>query len=333
VRDGQVTLGAVYLSENDYEQAELIVSIQGRLGTISIIACAVVFTLTVIFSRALTLRITQLVEAIRVVSRGNYEHRLDVTGNDELTELGHEFNRLTERLENTEAQRRRFVSDASHELKTPLASIRLLSDSIVQNEEMDAATMREFVTDIGSEADRLQRTTDKLLNLSRLDDAIDLDRVPVDASEVAKATLRLLRPLADARGVSTELVADPGCTVFASEEELYQIIFNLAENAVKYNVEGGSVQLMIARSGSMVVMTVCDSGIGIPEEDRPHVFSRFYRVDKARSREAGGSGLGLSIVYDCVKSLGGFIEIASAEPQGTCITVRLPFFVGGEDGP
>ncbi|NCB52574.1 MAG: HAMP domain-containing histidine kinase [Clostridia bacterium] len=324
VRNHAVTLGAVYLCEYDADQAALIMSIQNIMSGISIAVCIVALLLTFIFSRTLTARITHLAQAIQVVRSGNYSHRLRLSGNDELTELGNEFNNLTERLETTEQERRRFVSDASHELKTPLASIRLLSDSIVQREDMDINIIREFVADIGSEADRLQRTTEKLLDLARRDDGIESRRGPVDIGEVLKSTLRLLSPLADARRVTLKYTLKQGCVISASEDDVYQIIFNLAENAIKYNVEGGSVFLAVDSKGDCVRLIVEDTGIGIPEEDRPYIFSRFYRVDKARSREAGGSGLGLSIVRDAVNSLGGEITVSPREIQGTRFMVTFP---------
>lgn len=316
--------GAVYICERDESQAELIISVQSRLWMISLVCLAAAMALTVVFSRALTARITRLAEAMRVVRGGDYAHRIKPEGNDELTELSEEFNDLTERLETTEAQRRRFVSDASHELKTPLAAIRLLADSIIQSEGMDEATMREFVADIGSEADRLQRTSEKLLDLSRRDAGAPRALSRVDLGEAAAATSRLLTPLAAKMGVQLSCSAESDCLVTASEDELYQIVFNLAENAVKYNVEGGEVAIDVRRGEKRVLLTVEDTGIGIPREDLPHIFERFYRVDKARSREKGGSGLGLSIVHDAVVSLGGEIEVAAREGRGTRFTVSFP---------
>ena len=324
VRAGGVTLGAVYVQEYDTAQAELILSIQNRLVTISIAASFAALALTVVFSRALTRRITRLAEAIRVVRGGDYAHRLKPEGNDELTELCEEFNNMTQTLETTEQQRRRFVSDASHELKTPLAAIRLLADSIEQNADMDEATMREFVSDIGTEADRLQRTTEKLLDLSRRDDGVQAARVPVDLGEVARSTLRLLSPLAEGLGVTLRCEPEPGCIISASEDDVYQIVFNLAENAVKYNVEGGSVDIRVRRGEGRILLDVEDTGIGIPEADLPNIFSRFYRVDKARSREKGGSGLGLSIVHDAVTALGGSITVEAREGGGTRFSVSFP---------
>lgn len=324
VRAGGVTIGAVYVREYDTAQAELILSIQNRLVTISIAASFAALALTVIFSRALTRRITRLAEAIRVVRGGDYAHRLKPEGNDELTELCEEFNNMTQTLETTEQQRRRFVSDASHELKTPLAAIRLLADSIEQNADMGVATMREFVSDIGTEADRLQRTTEKLLDLSRRDDGVEAARVPVDLGEVAHSTLRLLSPLAEGLGVTLRCEPEPGCIISASEDDVYQIVFNLAENAVKYNVEGGSVDISVRRADGRILLDVEDTGIGIPEADLPNIFSRFYRVDKARSREKGGSGLGLSIVHDAVTALGGSITVEAREGGGTRFSVSFP---------
>ena len=274
--------------------------------------------------KMLTRRITQLADGVRTVQRGDYSFRLTLAGDDELTELGREFNNLTERLETTEAQRRRFVSDASHELKTPLASIRLLSDSISQSADMDSETMREFVTDIGSEAERLQRTTEKLLDLSRRDDGVQSDVTVVDLQQAVHGTLHLLRPLAAKSDVTLTCLMSDGVTVRASEDDIYHIVFNLVENAIKYNLPGGSVTVRVEARGEQSILSVADTGIGIPEADRPNIFNRFYRVDKARSREHGGSGLGLSIVHDAAALYGGTVTVDGVEPHGTRFTVTFP---------
>ena len=324
VRNSGRTIGAVYILEHDADQAELIVSIQHRLGTISLAAALLALVIIFFSIRMMTRRITMLADGVRTVQSGDYSFRLKLTGNDELTELGSELNYLTERLETTEAQRRRFVSDASHELKTPLASIRLLSDSIVQSEGMDAATMREFVTDIGAEAERLQRTTDKLLNLSRRDDGVQGETQDVDLKTSVEGTRRLLEPLAKESRVTIETDLAEGCIVRATEDDIYHIVFNLVENAIKYNLPMGKVRVSVSREADRCRLVVEDTGIGIPEADRPNVFTRFYRVDKARSREHGGSGLGLSIVHDAVKLYGGEITVEGVEPHGTRFTVDFP---------
>ena len=319
-----VTTGAVYVCEHDTESAGMIAMIQGRIRISSLLVALAALLIASVFMNVLLKRIHELVDSMRIVASGNYAHRLTLRGQDEITELGDEFNMLTERLETTERDRRRFVSDASHELKTPLASIRLLSDSIVQNENMNASTVREFVTDIGQEAERLQRTTEKLLDLSRMDDDVRFAAEPVDVKQVAMDALVLLRPLADERRVKMRSELSDGCVVMATVDDMFHIIFNLAENAIKYNVEDGSIFLRVAGDEEAVSITVEDTGIGIPEEDRFNIFSRFYRVDKARSREAGGSGLGLSIVHDAVQLYGGTITVGANKPQGSRFVVSFP---------
>ena len=325
-----VIIGAVYLYEYDSKQAELITGIQRNMRSISLAIGALCLVMVLLFTRALTMRIRELVRAIRIVREGKYDFRLKTRGNDELTELGEEFNNMAARLQSTEELRRRFVSDASHELKTPLASIRLLSDSIVHSEDMDTDTMREFVTDIGTEVDRLQRVTEKLLSLTRLDSDVVQTCTAVDMKQVAQRTLHLLTPLAEERGVRLELDLADGCRIYANEDNIYQIIFNLVENAIKYNVEGGSVALRLRQEDGQAVLTVEDTGIGIPAEDMPHIFSRFYRVDKARASEVGGSGLGLSIVQDAVKLHGGTVEVQPGTTCGTRFLVRFPLYSGKE---
>ena len=317
-------MGALYIYEYDAERAEIIVGIQSRIRTISLVICSGALLVTGLLTTLLLRRMRELVRSIKIVASGDYSHRLVTRGRDEITDLGEEFNLLTERLDTTEKQRRRFVSDASHELKTPLASIRLLSDSIVQNENIDPETVREFVTDIGNEAERLQRTTEKLLDLSRLDDGVQVVPEPVDVKQVAVDALVLLRPLAAEKNVRLRCDLADGCVVMATTDDMFHIIFNLVENAVKYNVPEGSVTMTLSQTDETVSFEVADTGIGIPEEDRLNVFSRFYRVDKARSREAGGSGLGLSIVHDAVVLHGGTITVGQNKPRGTKFTVSFP---------
>ena len=327
-----MTQGAVYLYEYDAEQGALLQGIQTNLRTISIVICLVTAAMGVVFSKALTRRIAQLLGGIHTVRQGEYSHRVTVRGGDELSRLADEFNELTGRLQTTEEVRRRFVSDASHELKTPLASIRLLTDSILQADHMDDETAREFLTDIGDEAERLTRITEKLLTLTRLDTAHVLHPVPVDVGAVVERVEHMLTPLARAAEVRLELSLQPGCVILATEDDLYQVAFNLMENAVKYNLPGGTVYVTLKQLGVQVLLLVEDTGVGIPEDDLPKIFDRFYRVDKARSRAAGGTGLGLSIVRDTVRQHGGTVTARRREPEGTCFEVRFPLWdkKGGE---
>ncbi len=324
------TIGAVYAYEYDTEQAALLLSLQRNLLTISAVVTVFAVGISLLLSRVLTRRFGVLTDAIRKMREGSYSHHAEVGGSDEISELALEFNAMADRLQTTEEARRRFVSDASHELKTPLAGIRLLSDSILQTENMDAATVREFVGDIEQESERLARITENLLRLTRLDSGALPAAEVVDIAPVIGRVTRMLRLVAEERQVClTSSIMRAGSTL-ASEDDLHQIIYNLTENAIKYNRPGGFVQVRLDGNETACVLTVSDNGIGIPESDMPRIFDRFYRVDKMRSRAAGGTGLGLSIVADTVRCRGGSIAVCAREGGGTVFTVCLPRC--GEEG-
>ena len=323
-------IGAVFAYEYDPEQAALLQELQDTIRMMSVIAALAVVTLSVIMSRAVTRQIRELLSAIRRVRAGAYSHRAYVRGHDEIAQIGAEFNSLTDRLQRTEETRRRFVSDASHELKTPLAAIRLLTDSILQTKDMDPEMTREFVSDIGHEAERLSRITEDLLLLTRLDSGILPHADPEEVNEVLERVLRMIELLAEERGVTITSQVEDGCRVRATQDEIQQVIYNLLDNAVKYSRDWGRVEVSLRRDNGWVVFTVADNGVGIPVEDLPRIFERFYRVDKARSREAGGTGLGLSIVREMVKRRKGTITAANRVEGGAIFTVCWPD--AGEEG-
>ena len=324
-------IGAVYAYEYDTEEAALLVGFQNNIFRISCVIGGVVLVFSVLMSRALTGQISELLEAIRRVREGAYSHRAAVRGHDEISQIGEAFNSLADRLQKTEESRRRFVSDASHELKTPLAAIRLLTDSILQTNNIDPATTREFVSDIGQEAERLSRITEDLLRLTRLDSDVLEPAAAVDVLPVLQQVLRMMELIAEDRNISITYQAEEGCRVLSTRDELQQIIYNLTDNAVKYDRDGGRVEVRLTKRDGFAELTVADDGVGIPEEDIPRIFERFYRVDKARSRAAGGTGLGLSIVSDTVKKRNGTITAANRPVGGAVFTVRLPLAPeGGE---
>ena len=310
-----VVIGSIYVCEKDEEQGAILIGLQSTLKNVSIIVSILFISLLVVILWMIMRRITAILHAIQSVREGEYNYTIKMSGNDELALLGDEFNSLTSRLHEVEQIRRQFVANASHELKTPLASIRLLSDSILHN-DMTVEQTREFVSDIGNEAERLTKTTEKLMSLTKHDMSIYDEKTMVDMREVIIATMRMLRPLATGGNLALDSKLESGCYVLASEETVHQIVFNLVENAIKYNKPGGSVMVSVQKGSGGVVLTVEDTGIGVPAEDMPFIFDRFYRVDKARSREAGGSGLGLSIVLNAVRELNGAITAARREGGG-----------------
>ena len=326
-------VGAVYAYDYDTEQAELLETFRHILLIISLLIALLVAGLSIVLSRMLTRQISGLLQAIRHVRAGAYSHRADASGTDEIAQIAAEFNSLTDRLQTTENARRRFMSDASHELKTPLAGIRLLTDSILQTDHMDEETTKEFVTDIGREAERLSRITENLLRLTRLDSGVVQQPYPVAVAPVMERVERMLHMVAQEKGVTISGTADEDAVALATDDDVHQILYNLMENAIKYSApENGFVHAEAHVDGQRVVITVSDNGIGIPDEDLPHIFDRFYRVDKMRSREVGGTGLGLSIVKDTIENRGGTIEAGhGADGVGTVFTVYLPLAERGDE--
>ena len=318
-----VAIGAVFVHEEDKDQGTILTDMQTTLRNISVVIVVFSAAMVVFIIWSVMRRITSIFKAIKSVREGEYNYHVNMSGSDELALLGDEFNSLTDRLRETDEVRRRFVANASHELKTPLASIRLLSDSILQNEGIERVMVQEFIGDIGAEAERLTRTTEKLMTLTRLDGKIHDEKTKVDIRIAVIATVRMLRPLADSRGLTLESMLEDGCNTLATEDSIHQIVFNLVENAIKYNKPDGVVSVRLFAEDEDVILCVDDTGFGVPDADMPHIFDRFYRVDKARSREAGGSGLGLSIVQDTVRELRGTVTASRRAGGGMSFMVRF----------
>ncbi len=326
---GTVT-GALYLYELDLTQATLLSDLQSNLSTFSIIISILIVLLSIVISLALTQRVSGLLWAIRAVREGDYGRKAPIKGHDELSEVAGQFNELTEILYKTENLRRQFVSDASHELKTPLASIRLLTDSILQTNDMSEETIREFVSDIGDEIDRLTRMTEKLIQLSRLESVANTEQSRLDVADTIRRAAHLLEPFANKNQVELVCELEEECWILGDSDDLYLVVYNLMENGVKYNKVGGRVRVQCYQSDVEVFINVDDTGMGIPKKDLENVFDRFYRVDKTRSRAAGGTGLGLAIVKETLERLDGSIKLDSIVGKGTRFTLAFPKSEQGE---
>lgn len=318
-------VGCVYMMELDAEQGIVLQNLQKNIFTITFALAVVILVFSLFFVTGFSRRLRRVLTSMRIIRGGDYSHRVAMGGRDELTALGDEFDQLTERLELSENRRAQFVSDASHELKTPLASIKLLTDSILQN-EMDQDTIREFVSDIGNEAERLNRMTQKLLALTRLDHQEAAVCEITAIQPTVDRVVRMLTGVAQQQNVQIDLNYEADCPILIQEDDLYQIVFNLVENGIKYNQNGGTLRIRLYREKDNAVLKVADSGIGIPRSAMPHIFERFYRVDKARSRSTGGSGLGLAIVHSMVERNGGTITARSTPGKGSVFTVTFPIF-------
>ena len=318
-------IGSVYIMEYDATQGALIQSLQTTVLQITLVLELMVTLFSIAFSQTFSRRLKRIMNSMRIIRDGDYSHKVDMGGNDELTVLGEEFNDLTERLQTSEQKRSRFVSDASHELKTPLASIKLLSDSILQY-DMDLDTVREFVGDIGDEAERLNRMTEKLLSMTKAEGNVSDESEIIYMAPTVRRVARMLGQNAAQADITFQLNLEEDTPVLILEDDLYQIVFNLMENGIKYNLPGGSLTVQLSRQSENAYLTVTDTGMGIPAESIGHIFERFYRVDKARSRQSGGSGLGLAIVRAIVQRNRGEITVESTLGKGTTFTICFPAF-------
>lgn len=324
--------GAVYFYDYDTEQAALLRQTRSDLLRLSVVLTGVCTAGIAVFMLTFNRRLGLLLRGVKRVGQGDYGYKIEMNGEDELSAIGAEFNELTGQIQKNEELRRQFVSDASHELKTPLASIRLLSDSILQTEDISRADVREFLTDINEEIERLTRISESLLDLTRLDAQPPARPVPCDVDAAVRRCAELLRGSAEKYGVSITVKSGGEHLILADPDGLYQIVFNLMENAVKYNRQGGSVVVEIGDDESVTVLRVRDTGIGIPQNQLQNIFRRFYRVDKTRSRATGGTGLGLAIVDEWVKSFGGRIEVKSEYGRGSEFSIRFVSYRKGGGG-
>lgn len=220
--------------------------------------------------------------------------------------------------------RKEFVAHASHELKSPVASLQTLAEAVQQAAGNDPQAVQHFSLKMTAEATRLGRLISDLLDLSRLEDVGPVPDTPADLSAVAEREIDQVRPLADEKRMQLRISIEPGVWVKGDEQQLGLMIGNLLENAIRYTGEGGAVDVRVASEGRSAVVSVSDNGIGIPLEAQGRVFERFYRVDRARSRDRGGTGLGLAIVKHVAELHEGEVSVRSELGQGSTFTTVLP---------
>ena len=224
--------------------------------------------------------------------------------------------------ERAEQTRREFSANVSHELKTPLTSI-IASADLIENGLVKPEDMLRFIGHIKRESSRLMSLIDDIIRLSQLDEGVQLPEEDVDLCDVAAEVVEQLRDAADKNRVHMELDAE-SCILHGVPRLLHEIVYNLTENAIKYNVPGGIVTVKVRKTDSGGILKVSDTGIGIPPEHRERIFERFYRVDKSHSKQSGGTGLGLSIVKHAASYFGAKISVDSRCGEGTTITVVFP---------
>jgi histidine kinase len=286
---------------------------------------SVIFTVAVsiYFSRRIIAPLTQMMNASQRISEGHYDERVQVKGTDELGQLGERFNQMADQLEQTETRRRQLIGDVSHELRTPLTSIKGSMEGLVDG--VLSPTPDLFIQ-IQKEADRLNRLVDDLQELSRIESrAYQLQIHPAELGKLVSITTKRLSAEAARKGIALNSRMDNLPTVLADEDRIVQVLTNLVANALRYTPENGRIEILGSVEGNHVQVSVIDNGMGISSEHLPHVFDRFYRVDRSRSRANGGSGIGLTVSKSLVEAHGGRIWVeSSGEGRGSNFSFTLP---------
>lgn len=319
------TIGAVYLIQSGDSTEEIISHIRNALLILGGLVIVFVGIFSASMASILTLPIEKFTSFINNMPKDSLQH-VQIDSNDEIGQLALAFNNLIDRMAELEDKRRTFVSNASHELKTPLSIIKLLSDSLMQTENPDPEFINEFLSDMSKEVDRLTRIVEKLLDVAQMDSShLNMQFIHTDIREIVQDVYDKLLPLAQNKGIELCFNQPSDEVILPVERDtITEAIYNIADNSIKYT-ESGTVAINISRDLGNVYIAVTDTGIGIPKEEVQKIFDRFYRVDKARARETGGTGLGLSIALDAVKLHNGHIEVKSEEDAGSRFTITLPY--------
>ncbi len=316
----------VMLTSADAGDIASVLAGQTKLVTILIVTIsAVIAGIALLFSVNTVSRFTGLSEAIENIKEGFGEEEISEHSYKETVRIREAFNHLLQRTRKLDDSRSEFVANVSHELKTPITSIKILAESLTAQEDVPNEIYREFMEDIVNEVDREDKIINDLLSLVKMDRAgANLQIEKCDIDEMIEAIVKRLSPIAGKAGV--ELVFETIRPVVAEVDEtkLSLAITNVIENGIKYNHEGGTVKITLDSEPMMFTVTVEDTGIGIPEEDVPNIFERFYRVDKSHSREIGGTGLGLAIARGAVLMHKGAIKVESRVGEGSRFDIKIP---------
>lgn len=303
-------------------------------GTLSALVVAILASIGVslFVSRRILEPIERLIAASSRIADGNYDERVEIADDFEIAELADSFNRMAEALEQTEQQRQALIADVAHELRTPLTTIKGYMEALIDG--VVAADSETFSL-IYQEADRLYRLVRDMQELSRLEAGQTvLDPRPLSIPEMVRGVTGRIQPQFEAKGVylSASIAADIGY-VRGDNDRLQQVLLNLLANALQYTPAGGRVVLRAYNERDKVCLAVQDTGIGIAPEHLSHIFARFYRVDKSRSRRGGGTGIGLTIVKHLVEAHSGSIAVTSVPTLGSTFTVALPLVAIAIAGP
>lgn len=321
--DGNV-LGAVFLSASLEDVDRILNDIRRFLFLATVLAIGIVGGGSIALARRFTGPLEKVTAAARKMSEGKLDQHIEVTSGDEIGRLADQFNVMAKRLNYYTSNLKKFAADVAHEVRTPLTTMGLLTKALKEH-EMEPEQQREFITDLDNELERLTALVNDLLELSKLDKN-DIDMEEVNLTQFLKDMIadyqyRFLHAGLDLQ----DDIPDDDSMVYAAPLQLRQVVSNLMDNALNYTPAGGAVKVSLLREkNEEVTVRISDTGCGIPEEDLNYIFERFFRVDRARSREGGGTGLGLAIVSEIIAKHGGRVWVESEEGVGSTFYFALP---------
>ena len=300
-------------------------NIQTVMVSVILLLSVIIIVMAWMFSRKLVRPFRRAVDSIDHIASGDFSEKMEVTDNLEVENISEAVNSMLAAVQNLEDSRQEFVSNVSHELKTPITSIKVLAESLTTQDDVPVELYREFMEDINQELERMNKIVNDLLSLVKMDkSAVQMVVEEVNINEFIEGILKGITPIASQRNIEIVFESVRPVSAQIDSVKLGMAFRNIIENAVKYNFDSGWVRVSLNADHKFFYLRVSDSGVGIPEELQDHIFERFYRVDKARSRETGGNGLGLAITRNAVLLHRGSIKVHSVEKQGTTFAVRIP---------
>ncbi|MCL2566118.1 MAG: cell wall metabolism sensor histidine kinase WalK [Defluviitaleaceae bacterium] len=320
-----VVNGALLLVSSIVDIYELLGSIQQMLMLLLLATAIIILVVVFFISEIILSPLKKIMRVVTLMSEGHLNQRIGLSGRDEFAQLATAFNRMNDELEQVEKTREEFVSNVSHELKTPLSAMKVLSESLLLQDGVAEEIYKDFLKDISSEIDRMDMIVNDLLTLVKFDQRdMPLMLTQIDLNQLTEDILRRLYPLAEVKNIEL-LHEDVRKVAIAGDEmKLGLALSNLVENGIKYTSEGGNVKVTVDADHQNTFITISDTGIGIAEDELGKIFTRFYRVDKTRDRDTGGTGLGLAISYSAVRLHNGSIRVSSKEGAGSTFVVRIP---------
>lgn len=304
-----------------------------RSVTFQNLMVVIILGMAMILSIVLMRPFNRVTQAINEVKAGYSDESISVPDYAETVHIVDAFNQLLRRMRTLDNSRQEFVENVSHELKTPMAGIKVLADSLLAQPDAPAELYREFMTDIVTEIDRENQIITDLLALVKMDKkAQELNITSLNVNDLVELILKRLRPIARKRDVEVIFESVRPVVAEVDEVKMTLIMTNLVENAIKYNRDHGRVKVVLDADHQFFTFEVSDTGLGIPADSLAHIYERFYRVDKSHSRQIGGTGLGLAITKSAVLMHRGAITVNSVEGEGTCFTVKIPLFSAAYSG-